>query len=319
MMSTRTRAELRSAIESFFAAWATNDWSAMTEVVGMNTRLISGQHGSATGLEHIATALGGDTSIAKLSIRTSNHYVGASGHKAVASAYAIAGRPGGRVPLLFGATAVFELSMADDAWVFSEIRLSVNWFRGTSVDVKHWSHIPDGSGWKLGDAPPTIVSELDSPWAKLAHSDLPLSTEDALRELYSRYSFAIDQGDIALLADSFSADVRGGFSPMGQLAGRHAVVGQLKSFRRHWPWMQHFADVLRIEVDPDGLRGRMIVARIIPERQDEPGIGPVYGAHYQIEAAREADGKWRIQWTDYRPGWFTPSAVPAFDIGKSAA
>lgn len=313
------RAELQGAIEAFFLAWASNDWSAMATLIGSGTVLLSGQHGDAKGFEGIATALGTDTSPLPLHIRTSNHYIGALGSKAMASAYAVGRRAGLQVPFLFGATVVFECSKVGDVWSFTEIRVSVNWYRGSSRDVQHWKHVPDGAGWKLGDAPPTLVSELDSPWARLPHSELPLSAEQGLRELYSKYSFAIDQGDIALLADSFAINVRGGFAPMGQLKGRHAVIGQLKSFRRHWPWMQHFADVLLVEVDPGERRGRMIVARIIPERQDEPGIGPVYGAHYQIEAALETDGKWRIQWTDYRPGWFAPTQLPGFEIGTSEA
>ena len=99
----------------------------------------------------------------------------------------------------------------------------------------------------------------------------------------------------------------------------HAIVGQLKSFRRHWPWMQHFADVVRLELEADGRHARMIVARIVPERPADASGRALYGAHYQVRARLEDDGQWRICWTDYRPGWFTTDEIPAFDIGITHA
>ncbi|MEC5319255.1 hypothetical protein VSX61_09920 [Brenneria populi subsp. brevivirga] len=104
---------------------------------------------------------------------------------------------------------------------------------------------------------------------------------------------------------------------MGALQGRHEIIGQQKSFRRHWPWMQHFADALCLELESDGRHARTIVGRIIPERPvDETGRN-LYGAHYQLRL--EEDGQWRICWFDYRPGWFPDNDIPAFEIGITHA
>jgi ketosteroid isomerase-like protein len=314
-----TRVELQRLVDAFLAAWISNDWSAIAPSIGSDAVLLSGQHGSATGPVEIAAALGIDAGLSPMCMRTSNHYVGALDDQAVASAYVLASRQGRAAQSLFGATVVFAFGKRDGVWLVSEVRLSVNWYRGDCREVRHWGVVPDNVGWKLGDPAPAIVSELDSPWARLPRSALARSSEDAVRELYSKYSFAIDQADISLLADCFASDVKGGFAPMGKLSGRHAVIGQLKSFRRHWPWMQHFADVPLVELDADGRRARMIVARIIPERQEDTVGERIYGAHYQIEAAIDLDGQWRIRWTDYRPGWFSLHNLPAFDIGNSEA
>ena len=137
--------------------------------------------------------------------------------------------------------------------------------------------------------------------------------------MYSKYAWAIDQNDIALLSDSYTKDASGGFAPMGRITGRHAIIGQQKSFRRHWPWMQHFADILRIDIEEDGLHARMIVGRIIPEKPYDERGNTLYGAHYQLRARLENDHQWRICWFDYRPGWFSKQSIPEFEIGVTSA
>jgi hypothetical protein len=208
----------------------------------------------------------------------------------------------------------YKFQAAKGRWMVIGARVNINWCRGDLTLVTHWRMPPTDTGWQLGDPPPVIVSELDSPWAKIrAASPFP-AKEEAVIELYSKYSWAIDQGDITLLNDCYTEDAAGGFAPIGPLQGRRAIVGQLKSFRRLWPWMQHFADVVRLEFEEDGAHARMIVARIIPEYPVDASGRAVYGAHYQIRVRREDDDQWRICWSDYRPGWFSSADVPAFEI-----
>lgn len=225
-------------------------------------------------------------------MRTSNHaiVVGDRG-QAASSAYVYGLFSDGQRHLLFGASVIlkFQFREAHDRWLLTAARVNINWCRGDVALVPHWRLAPSDAGWQLGDPAPVIVSELDSPWA-LIGAGLPSGGKD-------------------------TEDAAGGFAPIGALQGRHAIVGQLKSFRRQWPWMQHFADVVRLELEGDGRHARMIVARIIPERPVDASGKAVYGAHYQIRVRQEGDGQWRICWSDYRPGWFTAEDIPAFDIG----
>lgn len=318
---TDARVTLGSMRDDFFAAWSRAHWQGLGSVTTADAQLISNQHGEGQGADDWARMLGQDA-FAMTGLQTSNHAIQiAREGQAAASAYVFGLFNQGAQNLLFGATVVlgFQSTEQGEGWTLTSARINVNWCKGDFSLVSHWLKPPSDSGWELGDLPPVIVSELDSPWA-LVSDPLPYPTsEDALRELYSKYAFAIDQGDIALLSDCYTDDVAGGFAPMGALSGRHAIVGQLKSFRRLWPWMQHFAEVVRIELEPDGKHARMIVARIIPERpMNEAGLS-LYGAHYQIQARRTEDGQWRICWSDYRPGWFSAAQLPAFDIGVTNA
>lgn len=320
MSAAPQRDAIRHIVDGFFSGWSQGDWHHVSHSIALDAQLLSNQHPFGIGPDGFKDALAGDTVRGHFQYRTSNHYVGGHDGEGVASAYAFGLIQRGASFLLFGATVVMTFRCAEDGtWLLTLARLSINWQQGDTALVDHWSKPPENYGWQLGDAPPVLVSELDSPWAKVSNSTLVGSVEESVAELYSKYSWAIDQGDIALLSDCYTDDAAGGFSPMGQLRGRHAIIGQLKSFRRQWPWMQHFADVVHVELEEDGVHARMIVARIIPERTADTSGRTVYGAHYQIRARLESDGLWRICWSDYRAGWFSEDDIPSFDLGRTDA
>jgi len=111
---------------------------------------------------------------------------------------------------------------------------------------------------------------------------------------------------MALFVDCFTDDAAGDFNPMGIIEGRHAIVSTFKEFRRPWPWMQHFADVLKISVNEAEGTAKMIVGRIIPERSHLSDGTPLYGAHYRMRLRRQREGFWQITWSEYNPGWLVP-------------
>lgn len=295
------------------------DFSTIQPALHDNSTLISSQHGTQQGVTAITAALARDTSQTAISGRTSNPYVAVDGDQAACSLYLFGTlNTVGKEPFLFGATLVFELEKLQEQWRFETIRLAINWTSGYSDAVEHWGKYPQQNGWQFGDKPPVIVSELHSPWKKLPNAKVPEALEIALRDLYARYSFAVDQNDMTLLTSAYSEDIHGGFAPMGELSGHETVIGMLKSFRHLAPLWQHFADVVKIEAEDDPQYARMIVARIIPEYPQDGRGHIVYGAHYQLRVRKESDGQWRICWSDYRPGWFYAHQLPDFDIGHIA-
>ena len=315
------RAALLALIDRLAAAWS-GDSPGAPSWLDPEARLDSNLHGQLGGAQDIQNALAADGRQGACTVRTSNRYAAAQDDEGVASFYAyglLQNRSDAQQALLFGATVVLRATRTEGGWKVSHVRISSSWMRGSDRLASHWLLPPSDAGWQVGDPPPVLVSELHSPWALQPIGTPPSDLFDAISELYSRYSFAIDQGDINLLIGSYTADIAGGFAPMGQYEGRHAVIGQLRSFRRHWPWMQHFAELVRVEADPDGRHANAIVGRIVPEQPMTPEGKPLYGAHYQLRARREEDGQWRFCWTDYRPGWFDTDSIPEFDIGHSTA
>ncbi|CAM4395199.1 SnoaL-like domain-containing protein [Comamonas aquatilis] len=321
LIGTDSRLVLAALREQFFAAWSRGQWQDLTPNLVEDAILTSSQHGEGRGATEWRCLLAAD-SAALTWMRTSNHAVLVSkSGQAASSAYVIGLFGSGPQQFLFGASVVLRFQSHDPEshWSLFDARIQVNWCKGDPSLAAHWCKPPSDAGWQLGDEPPVIVSELDSPWALIGDALPPPNAQDAVRQLYSKYSWGIDQGDITLLSDSYTDDAAGGFTPMGQLQGRHAIIGQQKSFRRHWPWMQHFADVLRVELEADDRHARMIAARVVPERPIDETGRTLYGAHYQLRVRHEGDGQWRICWFDYRPGWFTDAEVPTFDIGVTHA
>lgn len=314
------RHAITEIITQLATSWASGELSPLAHQLAPEATLISNQHGMVHGPAELIQALAADTQCGPFGHRLSNLYIGVHECRAAASAYlfGLMQDRENRI-LLFGATLVTQFARMNQEWRASEVRLSVNWARGDKELVSHWLHTPSDVGWQPGDPAPVIVSELHAPWRVLPQAPVPERLDEALSELYVRYAFAVDQNDIGLLVSAYTEDIEGGFTPLGNLEGRDNVIGLLKSFRHLAPFWQHFADVLRVEAEGDGRHARMIVGRLIPERSlDEQGRA-IYGAHYQIRARREADGQWRICWSDYRPGWFTECSVPAFDIGQATA
>jgi hypothetical protein len=313
-MKNTPHAAARTVIERFIEAWRSGDWRDSEKWISPGANIRSSPHGHGTGTVGFASMLAPDAMGGSFQIRTSNHSLRLGERKAVAGFYAFAIKHDLKAAMLFGATLRLDLQKdSSGTWLICGAIVSISWSKGSTTLMPHWKRVPGENGWQLGDAPPVLVSELDAPWRVPLEGLVAPDVPTQLAELYSRYSWAIDQGDIALLSDCYTEGCAGKFAPMGSYSGRHAVIGQLKSFRRHWPWMQHFADVVRTEL-VDETRARLIVARIIPERPLDERGNAVYGAHYQLAAERGDDGQWRISWTDYRPGWFDMDTIPAFDM-----
>lgn len=303
----RTAKDVLAVLETLANGWANGDTSALAGVFTESSELCSSAHGEARGASDIAAVLSADfapDSAQPFAITTTNHYVGGNDERAVLTSYLYGVSPQrGPAASVFGATLLADLVRTDVGWRIETLRLSIPWTDGDPARFHKWT-LPSVEGWKLGDPTPTIVSELDSPWAR----GIPdLDPDDAIRQaedFYSRYSWAIDQGDIALLSDCFTDDAFGSFPPMGDRQGRHDVIGQMKPFRRLWPWMQHFGRPLKITVDEAGTTGHLVVGRIIPQQPTTPTGRDLYGAHYQLDLRRE-NGTWRISRFDYIPGWIS--------------
>ncbi|MDR6438718.1 hypothetical protein J2790_003885 [Paenarthrobacter nicotinovorans] len=301
------RADVLTVLESFVRAWDSGDGELLGNAFHPAASLRSSAHGNVIGGRGIADALAADRGAAlPLGLTTTNVYLAGKPNHVILTAYVFghATDDPSNTPRVFGSTLLGELSPTEHGWKFDELKLSIPWTDGDKGRFAHW-RIPSSQGWKLGDPSPTIVSELDSPWAKgmpaLPSSDPVQQVADA----YTRYAWAIDQGDIHLLQGCYTEDAFGEFPPMGHRDGRHEIIGQQKEFRRTWPWMQHFGRPLSIELSQDESTAQMIIGRVMPQRPRTPEGRDLYGAHYKLDLRRDMAG-WRISYFDYRPGWIVP-------------
>lgn len=121
--------------------------------------------------------------------------------------------------------------------------------------------------------------------------------------MFSRYAWALDQGDFALLSSCFTEDALADFAPAGIVRGRQAVVAKLKACCCPQPWLQHCGDVLTITVDDAQQTARMLVGRIMPLHAYGPDGLPIYIAHYRMRLRRDGDLLWKFAAIEYWPGW----------------
>ncbi len=277
-------------------------------------KLRSSHKGTLYGKNALITALREDTSGEKhLNLVTSNYYAAANEEgTAMVSAWLYGEvTPGGKYnPVaLFGAVLRLTLNAGPDGWKLTEVLISISWVEGDSKCLDNW-HLPAGQqGWRPGDAPPVLVSELDSPWHCIPNNQIKATEKEQIEESYSRYSWGIDQNDFSQFSTCYTVDACGQFPPLGPLNGLHSIVGSLKEFRCHWPWMQHFGVPLKITLGEDGKTAEMWVGRLIPGQIINENGETMYGAHYRIELRKEED-LWKFSWSEYVPGWFTEQNPP---------
>ena len=291
-------------LDTVVQAWASGDWDGAAACFAPHATLASSQHGLQRGASAIGTALRRDLERAPhLRLQTSNHYIGGADGLATVSAYLFGElRASPLFPgMLFSASLVLELTAAPRR--VQRLRLAIDWVEGEAELVPHWNLAPGDSGWRMPPRLPLLASKLDLPWPHVRDFSLAGSAQDSAMEVFSRYAWALDQGDFALLASCFTEDALADFQPVGQVRGRQAVVSKLKAYCCPQPWLQHFGDVLTVAVDETGLRATMLVGRIVPRHAFGPDGLPIYSAHYRMRLRRDHDLLWKLAVIEYCPGW----------------
>lgn len=305
------RPEILDLFNMFLSGWAIGDPIGLASVFIPSAALISSAHGNVNGAAALADVLAMDWLRGQeAQINSTNHYVGVDDKNAVLGAY-LYGQITTVEPvskqLLFGALVVADLIVTDKGWLFTQLHLTVTWVEGDRELAIAWTPPRPRRLWEVGDSAPHLINELDSPWTRLPGAQVAGSAEDQVSEVFMRYIWAMDQADFGQMSGTLSSDIAGAFPPIGDLKGRHEVMGQLKNFRQPWPWMQHFCVPLHVEINHE--RATMLLGRVIAQRPlTDKGL-PLFGAHYRIQLRKEA-GHWLIFWFEYIEGWITaPTGV----------
>jgi hypothetical protein len=314
MIQSFSRKEALSFLEYFRRGWETGGWSDTEHYFAKSISLRSNHKGLIHGLEAVIPAFAKDTeSGSALNLVTSNYYAADDGKGlAMVSAYLygeICPTVRYNPSAMFGAVVRVTLKIEANAWKIAELLVNISWAEGSTRYFPDWKLPPGEKGWRPGDAPPALVSELDSPWACIPENKIKSTEVEQIEEAYSRYSWGIDQNDFEQFRTSYTEDAQGLFPPLGPLSGLHSIVGSLKEFRRHWPWMQHYGVPLKITLASDEKTAEMWTGRLIPGQFKNDRGEWLYGAHYRIELRKE-NGLWKFTWSEYVPGWFSQDNMP---------
>ncbi|WP_081007717.1 nuclear transport factor 2 family protein [Comamonas testosteroni] len=314
MTPTNTRQALLDLLDAFCGTWAGTASMPEAELLAADVECFSSHRGNAQGREQVLHLLREDFAGLTVQIAAANRVPRASDDEYLIGAYIHGearrntdtdGDTAQTPPAAFGGVIVLTLERGQEHLRIRSIRFQLNWLQGNAGLLSRWKVPPMDRLWKPGDAPPTVVSELDAPWHRIPDSNLATSDEQAIAEAWFRYAWALDQADYGLFGGSFSDDVEAELTPMGRLKGRRTLMGTLKAFRMPWPWMKHYGEPLQIDIEDDGRSAKMILGRIMPGQTQTPEGKRMYGAYYRIEALRDDSGFWRISLMEYVPGWIS--------------
>ncbi|MCJ9720370.1 nuclear transport factor 2 family protein [Agrobacterium sp. SHOUNA12C] len=293
-----------ATIDSLLQALRTGDTDALKALSTSSVSAQASHRGHLAGPVEIAAMFGPFAKMQEMHLSSSNVYLAGTMTRARGSGY-LAGRVIDTKELSFGVVFVVDLTreFSTDPWKISGLKVQLTWTEGVKELRPDWTFPVHEKIWTEGDPLPVIVSEVDAPWHVHPNNELQTSDVRDVEDTYARYSWAIDQADFGLLTGCYTEDAAGTFRPMGPLSGRHAIIGVLKDFRRAWPWMQHYGQVLGSVIEGDD--AAIIVGRTIPQSNLERGM---FGAYYPMRL-RRSGALWRITWTEYRPGWFRSADV----------
>ncbi|MCY1162692.1 hypothetical protein D9M71_15410 [compost metagenome] len=299
-------------LDSLSFAWENNDWTNID--LSKNLTLRSNHKDNVIGVQNVQQAFALDHRPSqKIHISTSNHYVASDGlGLAILSSYVyghITDLTNVNHYAVFGGTQCITLTYSESKWSVAEILLNINGIEDNSSLLNEWTLPARDKGWHSGNSYPTLVSELDSPWVNIPVNKIEKNDYELNEENYSKYSWAIDQNDFALFKTCYTSDARSEFTALDPLYGLHNIVDTLKEFRRVWPWMQHFGEVLKITIGPNNQTAEMWVGRLIPDHIINEKSEKIYDAHYRVELRKE-NQVWKFNWSEYTPGWFTENTPP---------
>lgn len=299
------REQLRGVLDDLLTAWSVGNWHDAREYFTKNAVFDSSQHGRQHGFEAISAALSRDRLLAPhWRLQTSNHYIGGTADAPTVSAYLTGEmRSAPSFPgLSFNASLTMELSAAAPPRI-SGLRIAIDWIEGDVALVPHWVLQPVDRHAAATARCPQLVLKRSLTWPHVRDFSLAGTAQDSAVEVFSRYAWALDQGDAGLLGSCFTEDAVAICAPIGVARGRHAVVAKLQAFALPEAWLQHIGDVLTVAVDDSGLRARMLVGRIAPWQAHGPDGMPIYIAHYRLRLRRDNDRLWKLTFMQYCPGW----------------
>jgi len=120
---------------------------------------------------------------------------------------------------------------------------------------------------------------------------LPIEDVIAIQQLMARYNHAIDGGDSATWADTFTED--GTFDLGGKvLKGREELVGFSDGFSGTVSNPRHFASNVLIEGDGDEARVRAYIH--VTKTVGQPAETVIMTSGSYDDTVRRVDGEWRF-------------------------
>ncbi|WP_087975000.1 nuclear transport factor 2 family protein [Oceanobacillus rekensis] len=305
MKKQSNRKEISEVFSQFAKAYETGELTSIKHLFLKDAKASLSNHGNFEGREAIIEGL--SSSLVPVDVArhyVTNEYIAVATGVGQQSAYLtgiLADDLGERLdPSWYSGHYTNTYEHTDEGWKIAAIRFELDWKIGNHSRIRQWEEPIDKLGWNPNVKLPHIISGLDAPWHVIPHSEEKDSNEVQILDVFTRYTWAVDQWDIGLLGDILTDDIATNVVPFGEVTGRREFMTTLQTFRTGRVNLHHVIGDYRIEINGD--KAKLQVYRLVPYNVSKELLDKnIYGATYNCSLRRE-EGVWKLERFDYTEG-----------------
>lgn len=299
------REEISRIFSQFSKAYETGDIPSIKYLFLKDAKISFSNHGNFEGSDAIIEGL--SKSLATADVKRhflTNEYIAVAEGIAQQSAYLtvmLADNLEGRLEASwFSGHYANTYHYTNEGWKIAHIRFELDWKIGNHPSINRWKEPSATLGWNQYVDLPNIISGLDAPWHVIPQPEDPGCAEVQILDVFTRYTWAVDQWDISLLSDILTDDIATNVVPFGEVIGKRKFMTTLQIFRTGRTNLHHVMGDYRIEVDGD--KATLQVYRLVPYNVSKKLLYKnIYGATYNCSLRREQN-VWKLEKLEYSEG-----------------
>ncbi|WP_413376781.1 nuclear transport factor 2 family protein [Alkalihalobacillus sp. 1P02AB] len=304
-MKQSNRDEISEVFSQFAKAYEAGDLSSIKHLFLEEVKASFSNHGNFESRDAMIEGLSNSLVAADIARHfIGNEYIAVAAGTAQQSAYLtaiVADDRGGRLESSwFSGHYANTYQHTDEGWKIATIRYELDWKIGNHQMIREWENPRDSLGWNPNVKLPYIISGIDAPWHAIPHPEEAYSDEVRILDVFTRYTWAVDQWDISLLADILTEDIVTDVVPFGEVIGRRNFMTTVQTFRTGRVDLHHVIGDYRIEVNGD--KAALQIYRLVPYNVTKETLDRnIFGATYNCSLRRE-DGMWKLEKFSYTEG-----------------
>jgi ketosteroid isomerase-like protein len=299
------RKEISEVFSQFAKSYESGDLSSIKNLFLKDAKASFSNHGNFEGRDAIIEGLSSSSILIDVARHyITNEYISVAAGMGQQSAYLtgiLADDLGERLdPSWYSGHYANTYEHTDEGWKIANIRFELDWKIGSHPRIREWDEPRESLGWNPNVKLPHIISGLDAPWHVIPHSEEADSDEVQILDVFTRYTWAVDQWDVGLLSNILTDDIATNVVPFGEVTGRREFITTLQVFRTGRVNLHHVIGDYRIEVNGD--KATLQVYRLVPYNVSKEMLDKnIYGATYNCSLRRE-EGVWKLENITYTEG-----------------
>ena len=186
------------------------------------------------------------------------------------------------------------------SWKYHIMRFDLDYVDGNTAFVENWWNLIQYEYFKGQKLRSSVVGEFDSPWRNA--SEVYANDEDAIKDTFYHYAFAMDTADFSDLLTTYTDDVKASM-PHGVFSGKREFTEYFKYVRLKEATFSHAAVFKSIDID--GNSAHALIYRTEPNRRGTRFLHKgnkncVFFSACYHDKFEKIDGQWYIKAVEYK-------------------